>query len=158
MHPALALSGLQDAIVPSASVAGGMAGALIEEVSGRLFAPLVHPSLRVHAELDVLVLWAGEAGDVVSPYSGDLDNQLKTLFDGLRRPLVDNEVPKAWTPLDDEVPMHCLLDDDKLVTRINVEVDRLLRVPTSPHTHAEVQIRVTVRPYQATYANVSISG
>ena len=56
---------------------------------------------------------------------GDLDNRLKTLFDGLRRPISPNEIPAGAAPLDDEKPFHCLLSDDALVSHVNVETRQI---------------------------------
>jgi hypothetical protein len=134
------------------------AGAQLTEVAGKRFATLVHPYLSLQAELDVLVLRVGEPGSVISSHSGDLDNQLKTLFDALRRPSTATEVPTSWTPGPEEDPFHCLLDDDKYVTRVNVEVDRLLRVPNSPQAYAEVEVRVLIKPVRSTWGNVGLVG
>ena len=154
VHPAL--SHLQHLVGPADSTEEG--GAQVTEVSGKKYATLVHPYLSLQAELDVLVLRAGEPGSVISSHSGDLDNQLKTLFDALRRPSTPTEVPPSWTPSPEEEPFHCLLDDDKYVTRVNVEVDRLLRVPSSPQAYAEVEVRVLIKAVRSTWGNVGLVG
>ncbi len=154
VHPAL--SHLQNLVDPADSTDEG--GAQVTEVGGKKYATLVHPYLSLHAELDVLVLRAGEPGSVIAPHSGDLDNQLKTLFDALRRPSTAAEVPPSWTPSLEEQPFHCLLDDDKYVTRVNVEVDRLLRVPKSPQAYAEVEVRVLLKAVRSTWGNIGLVG
>ena len=85
--------------------------ALLSAISGNDFATLVHPHLRPHCELDVLVLRPEAPGAIVSKF-GDIDNQLKTLFDALRRPVDATEMPIAWTPSANEQPLFCLLGDD----------------------------------------------
>ena len=103
----------------------------VSTVSDKRFAALIHEYLGLGCELDILVLRCDEPGKVIASHSGDLDNQLKTLLDALRRPSAPREIPSSWEPAAGEQPFHCLLDDDKLITRINVEVDRLLAVPPS---------------------------
>ena len=78
---------------------------LLTDVGGIDFATLVHPAQKLYAELDILVLRPEAPGAVIS-HSGDIDNQLKTLFDALRRPIDPSEVPSAWTPTQDEKPLH----------------------------------------------------
>jgi hypothetical protein len=127
---------------------------LLTAVRGNDFATLIHPSLRLYAELDILVLRPEAPGAIIS-HAGDIDNQLKTLFDALRRPVDDNEVPRSWSPAIDEQPLFCLLDDDKLITRVNVEVDRLLTPGANPKD-VLVTIRVTVKGFTATWGNLGL--
>lgn len=131
-------------------------GCLLTDIAGNDFAALVHPWLKLYAELDILVL-RPEAPGAVVVHSGDIDNQLKTLFDALRRPAEPPEVPSSWMPTDDEKPLHCLLDDDKLITRVNVETDRLLKTPAHPRD-VELVIRVTVKASAATWGNLGLTG
>ena len=88
---------------------------LLTEIGNHKFATLVHPYLKLYAELDILVLRPESPGAIIS-HSGDIDNQLKTLFDALRRPAAASEVPSTWKPEDGQDPLFSLLDDDKLVT------------------------------------------
>jgi hypothetical protein len=129
-------------------------GVMLTEIAGFDFAALVHPYMRLYAELDILVLRPEPPGAVIS-HSGDIDNQLKTLFDALRRPADEREVPRSWTPDTTENPLHCLLDDDKLITRVAVETDRLL-VPGANPKDVVVTIRVTVKGFTATWGNLGI--
>jgi hypothetical protein len=131
-------------------------GILLTEIAGTDFSSLVHPQLKLYAELDILVLRPEAPGAVIS-HSGDIDNQLKTLFDALRRPAESSELPSSWSPDEDEKPLHCLLDDDKLITRVNVETDRLLTRSDDPKD-VEVTIRVTVKAFAATWGNLGLSG
>lgn len=131
-------------------------GTLLKTIDGKTFATLVHPNLKVYAELDILLLRPEAPGAVVS-HSGDIDNQLKTLFDALRRPTDISEIPARWSPSEDENPLHCLLEDDKLITRVNVETDRLLR-PTTDTRVVDIAIRVTIKGFTATWGNLSVIG
>ena len=49
------------------------------------------------------------------------------LKSALRYPNKAQEIPARWIPTPDQIPLICLLDDDDLITRFNVNVDRLLR-------------------------------
>jgi len=53
------------------------------DVHGSKFRPLVRSSLKAICELQILFLRQGDPGALVSQ-SGDLDNRIKTLLDGLR--------------------------------------------------------------------------
>ncbi|WP_145926757.1 hypothetical protein [Amycolatopsis orientalis] len=145
-HPAL--ESRQNLLSLATGVDDKDAGALVAKVAGLQFAALVHPFLRLYAELDILVLRPETPGAIVS-HSGDIDNQLKTLFDALRRPVDGSELPVNWKPTPDEQPLHCLLDDDKLITRVNIETDRLLKPDVDPKD-VEVTIRVTLKTSIAT--------
>jgi hypothetical protein len=129
-------------------------GILLTDISGKDFGSRVHPQLKLYAELDILVLRPETPGAVIS-HSGDIDNQLKTLFDALRRPAEPSE-PSSWSPDEDEQPLHCLLDDDKLITRVNVEMDRLLKLPDDPKD-VNLTIRVTVKGFMATWGNIGLT-
>ena len=53
---------------------------------------------------------------------GDIDGQIKTLFDALGIPENTEETANA-TPDKDEQPFFCLLQDDRLVTEVRVTTD-----------------------------------
>lgn len=90
------------------------------------FVPVVTEGLALRCSLDILLLRPGEKKYIVE--QGDIDNQIKTLFDGLKIPtrLADiGGVPCQ----DDEHPFFCLLEDDRLVSEIRVNGDELLMLP-----------------------------
>jgi hypothetical protein len=133
---------------------------LLSTVGNRTYASLITEELKLYAELDVLLLRRQASG--VLSHGGDIDNRLKTLFDGLSIPSQTQAVPSGWQPTQDEQPLICLLQDDRLVTRVNVETDRLLRpesdLPTSDSAQdVQVTIRVTVKASSPIYANMSIT-
>lgn len=111
-------------------------------VSGHNFLPLVRSSLYLTCTLDILFLRKQPPGSVVS-HGGDLDNRIKTLFDGLRMPTKD-EVRGAG--LIEADPFHCLLEDDQLVSSLTVHTDRLLTRPDSPADDVRLIIDVVVSP------------
>ncbi len=129
-------------------------GKLLSTINSNVFAALVHPYLRLYCELDILMLRPETPGSVVSKF-GDIDNQLKTLFDAMRKPIDTSEVPASWTPEADEQPLHCLMEDYKLITRVNVETDRLL-IPNVDPLQVSLTIRVQVKGSAATWGNLGL--
>jgi hypothetical protein len=90
-----------------------------------VFAPLICKPLRLLAELDILMLRPELPGGIVTS-GGDIDNRLKTLFDALRVPGVAQEIASSTRPSSTKEPNFTLLEDDALITRVNVETDRAL--------------------------------
>ncbi len=101
----------------------------IEEVGSFRFLPIVSSKIDTVCEIDVLFLRPSPPGQLISR-SGDLDNRIKRLFDGLRVPQL-SELPDTAEPSCDQNPFHCLLQDDVLVTGFSVRSDRLL-APDDP--------------------------
>lgn len=131
------------------SASGAEISALREERSQR-FAVVVQHQLRLVAELDILLLRPEAPGALIQ--RADIDNRLKTLFDALRRPSLPQEVPADWSPSPDEEPLHCLLDDDRLITRVNIDTDRLLAPDSADDV--ELTIRVAIRASSPSYASL----
>lgn len=88
------------------------------------WAALVSEQMGLRAELDVLMLTPRPPGSVV--HGGDIDNRVKTLLDALSAPAQANQVPPSMRSTSPTDPKYVLLDDDRLVTRLNVETERLL--------------------------------
>jgi hypothetical protein len=101
---------------------------------------------------DVLILRPEQPGAISR--GADIDNRLKTLFDALRYPDKSQEIPADWRPVVGEDPLFCLLEDDRLVTRVNVETDRLL----APRLPDEVTgtMRVQVRASSPSWASIAL--
>lgn len=96
------------------------------EKAGFQLVPLVTPEHSVRCSLDILLLRPEENRFVFT--SGDIDARLKTLFDSLRTPENPDEVGGA-TPQEDETPLFCLLQDDRLITEVRITTDELLLLP-----------------------------
>jgi hypothetical protein len=119
-----------------------------------LFAPLVTGKNHLACELSITLLRQQAPGQLVGE-GGDIDNRLKTLLDALRMPnTAEAQQAKIDTRSDDD-PIHCLLQDDALVTKVSVETDRLLRpVPANSFDLvAIIQVRVFVSG-TPTFANL----
>lgn len=110
---------------------------------GFTFAPLVCGSMHAVAELDIKLLWPHSPGSIITG-GGDIDNRLKTLFDALKVPSEPTALPAGTSPAEDETPFFCLLEDDSLIARVNVESDRLLE-ESNGSAEVALFIRVTTR-------------
>jgi hypothetical protein len=110
---------------------------------GFWFVPLV-----MICGLDILFLRPDKPGGVI--WAGDIDNRLKTLLPEA------NERYHERTPEPDETPFYCLLEDDKLITKVSIETDQLLQFVTQKEEMSEVRLIITVRlrPYEINIGNV----
>jgi len=90
------------------------------------FIPLITETIAVRCAIDILFLRPEEPGRILQ--SGDLDNRIKTLFDGLRIPANLDECG-AVPPSGEFDPMYCLLEDDQLISEVRVVTDKLLMLP-----------------------------
>ena len=125
---------------------------------GRLrFVPLVRRNLHLHCELDVLFLRYGEPGSIIE--SGDVDNRLLTLSDGLRLSRDQKEIDYVNSQNDfpENDPVFCLLEDDSLISRWNIKTDALLETPNQKE-RVRLIIEVTVKASQVTADNLRLIG
>jgi hypothetical protein len=127
---------------------------IIEHVGGFRFAPLVTTRYDLNATIELLFLRPEPPGRLITQ-GGDIDNRLKTLFDALRMPRVAGEIPSGDAPQQDEDPFFCLLQDDALITEIDVKTDVLLEPAASP---SEVHLFLRVRTSKTTlsYNNLDL--
>lgn len=123
--------------------------ALAERFSrcGYNFVPLVTGDLGItFVGLEILFLRTDPPGNVIQ--SGDIDNRLKTLFDAFRLPSDKNELGGYDAPGDGETPFYCLLEDDKMISKVSVETDVLLESvgpQIGPHD-VRLLIKVSLQP------------
>ena len=118
------------------------------------FRPLVRETYALHCGLKILFLRQEKPGKLYQ--GGDIDGRMKTLLDALAMPqhveqvLADSSAPKY---------IYCLLEDDSLISGLNVETERLLTGdPNLPVDYAKLTIEVDVRVRQATIYNQSFLG
>jgi hypothetical protein len=116
--------------------------------------PLVTKSLVLACRLDIFVLGKGVHQRIFD--NADLDNRLKGLVDGLRRPDKPIEIP-GWTPTPDEDPLYCLLENDSLVTDLRISGDTLLDPSIVSPDEYHLFIRVKVRPLRYTLRNADFA-
>jgi hypothetical protein len=128
--------------------------AIWERSNGVLFSPLITQNNNLACELDITFLRQQAPGQLLGE-GGDIDNRLKTLFDALRKPSTQEAQQALIAPRADEDPIHCLLQDDALVIKANVETDRLLR-PANDQFDLVAIIQVTVVVTRVTWATISL--
>ena len=122
-------------------------GSMIKKVGPFTFATLVISKADFYVELDVTMLRPGTPGQIIYQ-GGDIDNKLKTLFDALRYPRKQDEIPDGESPDKNFNPFFCLLEDDSLISRINVLSDRLL--DSNDPKEVLLLIHVTIKAKRST--------
>jgi hypothetical protein len=120
---------------------------LLKKVNSFNFLPLVCTELHAVAEINVTILRPEPSGRVVTE-GGDLDNRVKTLLDALQVP-DDNQSKKLVVKED---PFCCLLENDKLITKLSVKAEHLLEPLNSPK-EVVLLLNVTTRRTEATLHN-----
>ena len=160
-HPTLAIGGAKFGLsegTESRLVPLSEAIAELHKENGYRFVPLVREDFSLFCSLDILFLRRDFPIGVIS--SGDLDNRIKTLIDGLRKPKGGQELVGNETPTEDEDPFYCLLEDDDLVTGLKVETDMLL-FPLSNGSNEQSDVKliisVEIRPDHVTMFNLNFS-
>ena len=118
------------------------------------FAPLICQKLHLICELDITLLRPEAPGSVITQ-GGDIDNRLKTLFDSLRMPKNKDEMPSNILSNEIENPLFCLLEDDNLITKVNVATDRLLRDNAGSNDVVMI-IQVTSKPAMVIIDNLGL--
>lgn len=118
------------------------------EIGGRAFLPLVRNSYALTCGLKILFLRKEPPGKVYQ--GGDMDNRIKTLLDALSVPPHPEHVIQ-----DDSFQgsIFCLMEDDGLMTRLDVETHRLLSAPDSSAHEVRLIIEVDVRVTQPRWYN-----
>ena len=123
------------------------------EKHGRKFRPLVRDSYALHCGLKIGFLRKEPPGRVYQ--GGDIDGRIKTLLDALAMPQnVEQVLPDADAP----DPLYCLLEDDSMVSGLQVESERLLGGDNLQKDYAKLTIEVEVRVRAATIYNQSFLG
>ena len=122
------------------------------KVGAREFMPLVRNTFALTCGLKILFLRKEAPGRVYQ--GGDLDNRLKTLFDALSAPNDQQLVDDA--SLDD--PIYCLLEDDSLISSVDIETRRLLSRPNASQHEVHLVIDVDVRVTQSRLYNQPFLG
>ncbi|MFI4934764.1 MAG: hypothetical protein ACHP7N_09120 [Caulobacterales bacterium] len=137
-------------IVPAGEITkGSLDLAAPIDKHGRLFKPLVRETFALQCGLKVLMLRQEQPGRVYQ--GGDLDGRVKTLLDALAMPQHKEQVDGDPKPPD---LIHCLLEDDSLVSGLNVETERLWG-GEQPRDYVKAIIEVDVRVRFGTVYNQS---
>ncbi|MET4180673.1 hypothetical protein ABIB94_002773 [Bradyrhizobium sp. JR7.2] len=128
--------------------------AILEKRGGAVFAPLISKRNDLHCELRIKFLRQQAPGQFIAD-GGDIDNRMKTFLDALSVPPLAQA--SLFAQFASEEPIYCLMQDDGLVTKLDVETDRLLR-PTETRFGLVAIVEVNVRATRLTFANIGVSG
>lgn len=120
---------------------------------GQKFFPLVRETFALHCGLRILFLRREPPGKVYQ--GGDLDGRMKTLLDALAMPQHKEQVFSTTYPDD---PIYCLMQDDSMISGIDVQSERLLGMANKGADYAKLTIEVDVRVREATVYNQSFLG
>jgi hypothetical protein len=123
-------------------------------VKGFDFTPVVRRRLNMICSLNIIFLRKMEAAGLVHQ-GGDLDNRIKTLFDGLRMPDKGDEVPEKEVRFE---PMNTLLESDGLITNFSIKADKLLDGESKSKHWVKLLIEAHVSVTRVTMGNVSFLG
>jgi hypothetical protein len=93
---------------------------MFTEIGGKRFWFLVTEDLATVVDLKITILLPHPIGQIVKN-GGDIDNRIKTLFDALRVPAVESEIPSSDDFDYSQAGMYCLLQDDKLINRVSIQ-------------------------------------
>jgi hypothetical protein len=126
---------------------------LLLDCCGHTFACVVSKRLHTTAKLNITILRPEQPGNILAQ-SGDIDNRLKTLLDALTIPPHANQLPKSFTPSDDQKPFFCLLQDDALVTEISIRTLRWLNPDAISKAEVVLLINVETDTHLKTFENV----
>jgi len=119
---------------------------------GLNFQPLIRESFALHCGLKITFLRQEPPGAVYQ--GGDLDGRLKTLLDALAMPQHAQQVIHEPDLPD---PIHCLMEDDSMISGLEIESRRLL-AGSAPADYARIFIEVDVRARETRSYNLSFLG
>lgn len=105
------------------------------------FKPLIRHSLYLGCHIDILFLRHDEPFNLMKA-GGDLDNRIKTLFDGLRMP---DEVSEQGSVVPTADPLCVLLQDDALISGFSVKTAKLLGGSEKQKHRVRLTMDVTVK-------------
>jgi hypothetical protein len=126
------------------------------DVGGIHFLPLVRTSLSLICDLDIQFLRKGEPGELIQR-GGDMDNRVKTLFDALRMPKSD-EMQFCEDRQTLPHPVHCLLEDDALISGFSVKTGQLLTKPDGKDSIVRLVVNVAVKVVHVRSYNMPLIG
>ena len=122
---------------------------------GFRWVPLVRKDAGMDCALDILFLRRDIPGGVVEK-GGDIDNRIKVFLDALRMAENKSDVD-GLSPTEDENPFYCLMQDDYLITELNITTDQFLKPCDSNSDQHHVLLVVNVRVSLASDSMWSVS-
>ncbi len=127
---------------------------LLREMGVFVFAPTISAKLHMVADLTITLLRPEPPGQIVTQ-TGDIDNRLKTLLDALKVPSQRDDLPAEVSPSRDESPFFCLMEDDNLITKLDITTDRLLD-SSAKSSEVVLLIHVKTRLLKGDLANLGL--
>ena len=129
---------------------------LLRRVGQYHFAPLIGSYLELVASLEMVMLRAEPEGRIFVR-SGDIDNRLKTLLDALKVPNDEAALPDNASPSPDESPFFCLLEDDSLVTNVDIQTAHWLEPEVQDSDEVVLLLRIRTKPTRVTLGNMGLA-
>jgi hypothetical protein len=126
------------------------------QVGNRSFLPLVRDSFALKCALSIKFLRKEEPGQLIYQ-GGDMDNRLKVLFDALGVPDL-SQVNAVKEPAAASDPVYCLVENDRLITGLVIDTQKLLSRPGSSPSEVRLIIDVDIRVIQAKSYNQPFLG
>jgi hypothetical protein len=117
------------------------------------FIPLVRKSLELACELNIIFLRKENPGALI--HGGDLDNRIKTFFDGLKIP--DDPDAGNMPEANDPEAFFCLVEDDNLISGFSIQTDCLLTAMPSAND-VRLIVEATIRVMRITSKNIGLLG
>lgn len=121
---------------------------------GAWFRPLVRETFALHCGLSIRFLRQEPPGRIYQ--GGDLDGRMKTLIDALTMPQHAEQVSEKTSTKQN--PMYCLLEDDSMISGLDIESERLLSSQKNPADYVKLTIEVDVRIKRPMIYNQSFLG
>jgi hypothetical protein len=130
--------------------------ALLRRVGQYHFAPLISSYFDLVASLEIVMLRPEPEGRIFVR-SGDIDNRLKTLLDALKVPNETAALPDNIPPSSDETPFFCLLEDDSLITNVDIQTAHWLEPDVQDSDEVVLLLRVRTKPTRVTWGNMGLA-
>jgi hypothetical protein len=129
---------------------------LLRRVGQYHFAPLISSYFDLVASLEIVMLRPEPEGRIFVR-SGDIDNRLKTLLDALKVPNETAALPDNVPPSFDETPFFCLLEDDSLITNVDIQTAHWLEPDVQDSDEVVLLLRVRTKPARVTWGNMGLA-
>ena len=113
-----------------------------KHIGGFIFQPIIcNKKRQVACQLEIRLYSRDPFGAIIQ--NADLDNRIKTLFDALRPPQNENELPEGEKPANDsEKFFWVLLEDDSLITDLIIKSERLLIPPLVGERESDIELEI----------------
>lgn len=129
---------------------------LLRRVGQYHFAPLIGSYFHLVASLEIVMLRPEPEGRIFVR-SGDIDNRLKTLFDALKVPNETAALPDNVLPSSDETPFFCLLEDDSLITNVDIQTAHWLEPDVQDSDEVVLLLRVRTKLTRVTWGKMGLA-